>query len=224
MKKTQKHIQVFTYSFVRIARNYFCNTKFMTKLAISYFGDWKSKIFGIVLSCQAQAEWRTTLKSLARPTYTHTHTHQCQHWLPFRLACFAYDTAHLGCTRVKSKISILLLYLRILYTTNIPDLANENKVRFFVIWDGRVNWWSIILTYCSMCKSIFALDTEQDVIPPTVKKEAKTSYKRVVTISRDGAKSVPQANKTVYEQYVRQLHLWTFCSIPTFILNVLLFL
>lgn len=57
-----------------------------------------------------------------------------------------------------------------------------------------------------MCKSIFPMDTEYEVLPPAVEKETKAFYKHVVTVGRHGAKFISQTNKKAYGQYVKQLH------------------
>ena len=59
--------------------------------------------------------------------------------------------------------------------------------------------------YSRLCKSIFPMDSEYDVIPPTVKKETKAFYKHVVTIGKQGVKSISRANKAAYEAYVSLL-------------------
>lgn len=56
-----------------------------------------------------------------------------------------------------------------------------------------------------MCKSIFPMDSEYNVIPPTVKRETQAFYKHVVNVSRYGAKAISKPNLHAYEKYVRSL-------------------
>lgn len=49
------------------------------------------------------------------------------------------------------------------------------------------------------------MDSEYNVIPPTVKRETQAFYKHVVNVSRYGAKAISKPNLHAYEKYVRSL-------------------